>query len=264
MENKLYNENCLETMRRMNDDYLDCVITSPPYNVSIEYDEYNDNKTEEQYFNEMREIFSLLYSKLKDDGRLAINLPFEIGAIGNQEERIFIAAEFYKMLRDVGYKWAGFVRLVEKNSQCARRISQFGSYLSPSSPYIFNSEECVLILYKNVWKKNSKGVGYFNEENKREFIDLIRFGWKYQAETNQLTKATFSLDLPLSALKILTWENDLVYDCFMGSGTTAIACQSMNRKWIGSELSTSYYNKALIRIKNYIDFKWSAKSFFNI
>jgi site-specific DNA-methyltransferase (adenine-specific) len=261
-ENKLYNENCLDTMLRMEDNYLDCVITSPPYNVSIEYDAYDDNKPEEEYFMEMGEIFSTLYDKLKDDGRLALNLPFEIGAIGRQEERIFLTGEFYKMLRNIGYGWAGFVRLVENHSQCARRISQFGSYLSPSSPYIFNSEECVMILYKNVWKKQSKGISYFNEENKREFIDLIRFGWKYQAETNQLTKANFSLDLPLSALKILTWENDLVYDPFMGSGSTAIACQSMNRRWIGSELSTNYFNIANSRIKDFIDFKWRARSFF--
>ena len=259
-----YNENCIETMNRMENNYLDCVITSPPYNVCIKYDEYDDDKTEEEYFSNMREIFSLLYHKLKDDGRLALNIPIETSQINKQRNRLLLISEYYSMLRNIGYKWAGFVRLVEDSPQVAKRISQWGSWLSPSAPYLFNSEECVLILYKNSWKKRTKGTSYFNQDNKREFIDLCRFGWKYKPDTNPLTKATFSIDLPLSALKLLTWKEDLIYDPFMGSGSTAIACEMLSRKWIGSELSTSYYNKAYIRIKTHVDYKWSARAFFSI
>lgn len=259
-----YNENCLETMTRMEDNYIDFVVTSPPYNVCIDYDEYNDNKTEEDYFDDMRNIFSTLYSKMKDDGRLALNIPFETSPIDKQKDRLFLASEFWQLLKSIGFKWAGFVRLVEDSPQVAKRISQWGSWLSPSAPYLFNSEECVLILYKNQWKKINKGTSYFNEENKREFIDLARFGWKYKPDMNSLTKATFSIDLPLAALKLLTWQEDLVYDPFMGSGSTAIACEMLKRKWIGSELSTSYYKKALVRIKDHVDFKWAARGFFDI
>lgn len=262
MLNNFYNENCIETMSKMDDNYLDCVITSPPYNVCIEYDEYNDNRSEEDYFNEMRTIFSLLYNKMKDDGRVVVNIPFETSPIDKQKNRLFLASEFWQMLKEIGYKWAGFVRLVEDSPQVAKRISQWGSWLSPSAPYIFNSEECVLITYKNQWKKNERGISYFTDENKREFIDLVRFGWKYKPDVCPLTKATFSLDLPLSALKVLTWKDDLVYDPFMGSGSTAIACEMLNRKWIGSELSTSYYRKACLRIKDHQDIRWSARVFF--
>lgn len=264
MLDNFYNEHCLDTMRRMEDNSIDCVITSPPYNVCIDYDEYDDNRTEEEYFDEMRNIFSVLYSKLKNDGRLALNIPFETSGIDNQQDRLFLASEFWNMLKEIGYKWAGFVRLVEDSPQVAKRISQWGSWLSPSAPYLFNSEECVLILYKNQWKKESRGTPYWNEDNKREFIDLVRFGWKYKPDMNQLTKATFSVDLPLSALKLLTWQEDLIYDPFMGSGTTAIACEMLKRKWIGSELSTSYHRKACLRIKDHVDIKWSARAFFDI
>jgi site-specific DNA-methyltransferase (adenine-specific) len=264
MVNQIFNESCIETMNRMESNFLDCIITSPPYNVGIEYDEYEDSKTEEEYFNDMYNTFCLAYDKLKDDGRLALNIPMETGSIGNQENRVFLAGDFWRLLKDIGFQWGGFVRLVEDSPQVARRISQFGSWLSPSAPYICNSEECVLILYKNVWKKQNTGVSYFDDQKKREFIDLIKFGWKYKPDMNPLTKATFSLDLPLSALKILTWENDLVYDPFMGSGTTAIACHMLNRRWIGSEISKGYYKKASNRIKTCVDYKWSAKAFFEL
>ena len=260
----LYNEDCRNTMSKMIDNFIDCVITSPPYNVGIEYDEYDDNIPDDEYYDFITDVFSILYSKLKKDGRVALNIPFETFGKGKDKdnERQFLVGEYWNILKRIGFKWGGFVRLVEDNMQVAKRISQWGSWLSPSAPYIMNSEECVLILYKNEWKKINQGKSYFTSDKKREFIDLVRFGWKYKSEKKGLTKANYSVDLPLSALKILTWEEDLVYDPFIGSGTTAIACEELNRKWIGSELSSSYYEKAYMRIKDHIDFRWKAKVFF--
>ena len=59
----------------------------------------------------------------------------------------------------------------------------------------------------------------------------------------------------------LTKPGDLVYDPFMGSGTTAIACEELGRRWIGSELSPAYYKKASRRIKDFVDPAWKANIF---
>ena len=70
--NKIYNEDCLVGMRDIPDKSIHCIITSPPYNVGLDYDEYMDNKPYEDYLHWMKEIFSESYRVLTDDGRMLI------------------------------------------------------------------------------------------------------------------------------------------------------------------------------------------------
>lgn len=74
--------------------------------------------------------------------------------------------------------------------------------------------------------------------------------WNYRAELKKQTEANFSLDIPIQVLKILSFKNDLVLDPFLGSGTTAVACKMLNRKFIGIEISEQYIKIATERIKN--------------
>ena len=97
----------------------------------------------------------------------------------------------------------------------------------------------------------------YSEEDKKEFMELVFGKWKYMADTSSLTKATFSLDIPEKAIKILTYKGDTVLDPFMGSGTTAIASIKTGRNYIGIELSSNYMIKANERIEKF------KKEFFN-
>jgi site-specific DNA-methyltransferase (adenine-specific) len=138
--------------------------------------------------------------------------------------------------------------------------------MSSSAPYIYNPKECVIVAYKDTWKK--EGKTYFSgisdkqtdqtlidelKGNKRilykEFVKLTAGIWDYRAETRGLTQANFSIDLPKDALKILSVEEDTVLDPFMGSGTTGVACQKLGRKFIGYEISQKYFNIAKKRIE---------------
>jgi site-specific DNA-methyltransferase (adenine-specific) len=92
----------------------------------------------------------------------------------------------------------------------------------------------------------------YQDEDKKEFMNLVFGRWEYFADTKSLTKATFSLDIPSKAIKILTYKNDIVLDPFMGSGTTAVAAETLNRKWIGIELSENYTNIARERVKPFV------------
>lgn len=257
----LYNGECRTQMSKyVENESIDLVITSPPYNVGINYDDYNDDLLYSDYFNLMTFVFQFIYDKLKDDGRLALNIPYET-KFPKEEMRVFFVAEFWKLLKNIGFQWAGIVDLKEPSAQRVK-LSAWGSWLSPSAPYIYNPKECVIICYKNQWKKENKGISYFNESNKNEFIELTGGQWKYIPEFKGLTKANFSLDLPLSALKILSWENDTILDPFMGSGTTALACEMLKRKWIGIELSKNYCRIASSRIKKYIKASETVEKFF--
>lgn len=244
---KLYNEDCRDTLDRMENESIDLVVTSPPYNVGIKYDVHNDLMDPKEYYLFIRDIFNRLYHKLKIGGRIAINIPYEVNFKKQDGGREFLSAQYWSILKSIGYKWGGLVDL-EEDQPHRVKYSAWGSWLSPSAPYIYNPKECVILCCREQWKKINKGTSYFTKENKQEFIDLVTSGWKYRAETRGLTEANFSLDIPVPAIKLLTWKEDLVYDPFMGSGTTASACETLERRWIGSEISGQYCDVAKRRL----------------
>ena len=86
-------------------------------------------------------------------------------------------------------------------------------------------------------------------------MDLVYGQWDYFADTRQMTKATFSIDIPLKAIKILTYKNDLVLDPFVGSGTSLVAAVVSGRNWLGIELSEKYCEVAKKRVQQFIDSK---------
>lgn len=252
---KLINARCDKYItEEMEDNSVDLVITSPPYNIGIPYDEYDDKKEPAQYFFEMSVMFDMIRDKMKPDGRLCINVPYEVNMKHSESGgRMFMAGKWWGLLIGLGFKWAGLVDLQEKSPHKSKTTA-WGSWLSPSAPYIYNPKECCMILYKDQWKKENKGNSYFSDsqEHKNEFYEYVSGSWKYQAETKWLTQANFSLDIPLKALKILSWENDLVFDPFSGSGTTALACEMLNRRWIATELSSGYCIQSRDRISEYV------------
>jgi site-specific DNA-methyltransferase (adenine-specific) len=79
-------------------------------------------------------------------------------------------------------------------------------------------------------------------------MELVFGQWNYFADTKSLTKATFSMDIPTKAIKILSYKNDVILDPFAGSGTTLVAAQILERRWLGIELSENYKQIAETRI----------------
>jgi site-specific DNA-methyltransferase (adenine-specific) len=95
-----------------------------------------------------------------------------------------------------------------------------------------------------------KGISTITKE---EFLKSVTGVWDYKAETQGLTKANFALSLPLNAIKILSFKNDLVLDPFSGSATTALACLMTKRNYLGFEISEKYWKIGNNRLQNYID-----------
>jgi site-specific DNA-methyltransferase (adenine-specific) len=271
--NKIINGDCIEIMKTMPENSIDLIVTSPPYGVGIEYDVHDDDMAFEDYKVFSNQWLTEAFRVLKDDGRIALNIPYEINR-QDKGGRIFIVSEVWNIMQKIGYKFFGLVDLNE-NSPHRSKTTAWGSWMSPSSPYIYNPKECVILAYKKDRIKKVKGephwVGiveevetedgkkrnktFYTEDQKKEFMDLVYGQWDYFADTKQLTKATFSMDIPSKAIKILTYKNDLVLDPFAGSGTSLCAAEIHGRRWIGIELSPNYTEVARKRVQHFIDKK---------
>jgi site-specific DNA-methyltransferase (adenine-specific) len=273
MEKKMktiINGDCIEVMKTLDEGSVDLIVTSPPYGVGIEYDVHDDDMTPEEYLEFTRKWMTEAFRLLKDDGRIALNIPYEINRQA-KGGRVFIVSEIWQVMKEIGYKFFGIVDL-EEESPHRSRTTAWGSWMSPSAPYIYNPKECVILAYKKHHIKKVKGepewVGelgekedkngvmkpktFYTDEQKREFIDLVFGQWKYFADTRSMTKATFSMDIPTKAIKILTYKNDVVLDPFAGSGTTLVAAETLDRQWIGIELSPDYAEVARKRVNTFV------------
>jgi site-specific DNA-methyltransferase (adenine-specific) len=276
MENfigKIINGSCIEVMAKMSESSVDLIVTSPPYGVGIDYDTHDDDIEFEEYKIFSKEWLSQSFRVLKDDGRIALNIPYEINR-QTKGGRIFMVAELWKIMQEIGFKFFGVVDL-EEDSPHRSKTTAWGSWMSPSSPYIYNPKECIILGYKKNHIKKVKGVPewvgvptdveqedgsikkktIYQEEHKKEFMELVFGQWNYFADTKSLTKATFSMDIPTKAIKILTYKNDLVLDPFAGSGTSMVAAEILDRNWIGIELSENYCEVARKRVQGFIDKK---------
>ena len=271
--NTVINGDCIEVMKEMPEGVVDLIVTSPPYGVNIAYDVHDDDMEISEYLEFTRKWMTEAYKVLKDDGRIALNIPYEINRQA-KGGRIFFVSEVYQVMKEIGFKFFGVVDL-EEDSPHRSKTTAWGSWMSPSSPYIYNPKECMVLAYKKHHIKKVKGESQwkgeptiteegktkivYQEQDKKDFMELVFGQWKYLNDSRPMTKATFSMDIPTKAIKILSYKNDVILDPFNGSGTSCVAAEILDRRWIGIELSENYANIAKERIQSFVNLKRQQK-----
>ena len=239
--NKIHRADSLELIKKFPDNCIDIVLTSPPYNFGINYENTNDVNIWEDYFEKLFNIFKECVRVLKDSGRMIINVqPMFSDYIPTHH----LISNFF--LKE-GLIWKGEIIWEKNNYNC--KYCTWGSWKSPSSPYLKYSWEFVEIFCKNSLKKEGEKNNIDIEAE--EFKKWVYGKWSIAPERNMKKykhDAMFPEELVKRLLKLFSYKNDIVLDPFNGVGTTTKVAKQLNRKFIGIDISEEYCKTAESRI----------------
>ena len=241
LENKIILDSS-ENMKAIPDNSLHLMITSPPYNVSKEYDE---DLSLENYLELLKNVFKETYRVLVNGGRACINTA-------NLGRKPYIPLSDYisMMMIDIGFNMRG--EIIWNKGAGAGNSTAWGSWKSASNPTLRDVHEYILIFSKGDYKRK-KNKNNENTITKEEFMELTKSVWKMNPESAKKIghPAPFPIELPYKLIQLYSFTNDIILDPFIGSGTTAISALKSDRKYIGYETNETYIKLAENRIKPY-------------
>ena len=223
-------------MRTVKDNTFDCVVTSPPYNKGdinninahawtshINYDNYTDDMPQEEYENWQLNVLNELYRCIKSTGSVFYN---------------------HKVVRRDGV--CEFPQFVFKSKLKLYQmiIWDRGNTPDVGDRHLLPTTELIFWLVKDKPDVYRKQAVYKSEV------------WKFPPSKKNDHPASFPIDLPYNCILLTTKENDLVFDPFVGSGTTGVACKKLNRNFVGTDISEKYVKLAENNIiREVTDFK---------
>lgn len=253
--NKIYNENCFETMNRMGKQ-VDMILTSPPYNTSKtsgnindhqnRYDIHLDNMTNEQYIIWTIKLFENYDNILNENGVILYNLNYASGKI-NKDKHDLIWKVIYNVIEKTNFTIADQI-IWKKSTAIPDNMTPNKCTRICENVFVF----CRKLEY-NTFYSNKKIVNRMPHNNVPVYSTMKNLiEAKNNDGVNKLNKATFSNDFCIELLTMYAKENAIVYDSFMGVGTTAIACKNLSLNYIGSELSMAQCDYANIKLINNI------------
>lgn len=254
--NKIYNEGCFDTMTRMVEEgvKVDTIITSPFYNTNkkqgksitrshsdsslsyARYDLHVDSMTNEEYSEFTIDLFNKYAQVLKENGTVIYNLSY--GSNNTTAMNLVVA----DVIRNTDFTLVDVIvwkkRTAIPNNMSRNKLTRIVEFI-----YVFSrkSEEKTFHTNKKVVSQRQNGQS--NYENIHNYIEA-----KNNDGANPLNKATYSTDLVYQLLDIYVPDNSIVYDSFMGTGTTAVACKNRGFYFIGSEISPNQVEYANQRL----------------
>lgn len=242
--NKTYHEDCLLTMQKIDDGCIDAIITSPIYNTSrpgssldeacanIRYDECDDCRTDEEYIAWTIEIFNGFDKVLRKNGVVLYNLSY---SSENTHLMWMVVAEIMKQTNfivadNIIWKKSS----ASPNSTSKNKLTRICEYV-----FVFCRKSEFDTFDSNKEVSSLRTTGQIAYKNYFNFIEA-----RNNDGPNDIHKATYSSELVRKLLKLYVKPGSLVYDPFMGTGTTGYAAILEHMNYIGSEISARYVEMA--------------------
>lgn len=220
---KMLNSDFRNVMDFIKDDFT--IITDPPYNINYNYNSYNDNLPEKDYIN--------LISSFKNKKLAIIHYPEET-------MKYFIPA---LGVPDVVNTWCYNSNLPNRQHRLINFYNLKPDYTKVLQPFKNPNDKRI----KERIKKGVKGARSYDWFNDIQLVKNVT-----KQEHNH--PCPVPVKLMERIIKLTTKENDLIFDPFAGSGTTAIACINTKRRFVGTEIDSIYYDMAIDRISKGGDF----------
>ncbi|MCS6903806.1 MAG: site-specific DNA-methyltransferase [Bacteroidia bacterium] len=232
-----------ENMKEIPDNSIHLMITSPPYNVTKEYDE---DLTLEEYLQFLKKAFQETFRVLVNGGRACIN-------VANLGRKPYIPLSDYisHLMLEIGFQMRG--EIIWNKAASASPSTAWGSWQSASNPILRDVHEYILIFSKGSFRREKA-----NKEDtitKEQFVEWTKSVWTMQAESAKRVghPAPFPEELPFRLIQLYSFKGDIILDPFMGSGTTAVAAIKAGRKFIGYDKVEEYVMLARKRVKPYLE-----------
>lgn len=243
--NQIYNENNLDTMIRIPDNFINGLILSPPYNISVKRKDgyYNngysniDNLSEQEYLETRINEFKNFERILKNDGVICYNISY------STENPILSTLLISEIHKQTNLTLADIITWKKSNSL---------PFQSSSNRLSRVCELIYIIVKKDYIKtfKANKEISKINEKTNQKFFK--HYHNYIEAKNNDgykcKLKASFSQELVDKLINIYFEEGSLIYDPFTGIGTTQLSCIRNKCNYIGSELDKEHYDIAIDRI----------------
>lgn len=242
--------------KRLPDESVALVVTSPPYFAGKEYELASSKNdipgTYDEYLQLLKAVFAQCCKKLEPGGRIAVNAA----NLGRKPYRS-LSSDIISILEELGFLLRAEIIWVKSEGQsgsCA-----WGSFQSPANPVIRDMSERIIVASKGSF---SRALSARQREelhlpctvtmSQDEFMEYTNDIWKFQPDRASRVghPAPFPIELPRRLIALYTYEQDLVLDPFMGSGTTAIAALQSRRRFAGFELDDQYIALAEKRIQD--------------
>lgn len=246
----LYLGNCIDFLNQIPNETIQLIITSPPYNIGKEYERKLDI---EEYVFQQSQVIEECVRVLKDDGSIC----WEIGNYVENGEIIPLDYLLYNCFKRKNLKLRNrIVWHFGHGLHCSNRFS--GRYetilwFTKSDSYIFNLDE-VRIPQKYPGKKHFKGPNYGKYSSNPKGKNPSDVWDIPNVKSNHVEKTLHPCQFPIALVQrlvlALSNEQDIVFDPFLGVGSTAVAGIINNRKVAGSEIVKKYYDKSCERLKH--------------
>jgi site-specific DNA-methyltransferase (adenine-specific) len=230
-----------EQMKELPDNSVHLMITSPPYNVTKEYD---DDLNLEEYLVLLKNVWKETYRVLVPGGRACIN-------IANLGRKPYIPLHSYIInhMLEIGFQMRG--EIIWNKASSASPSTAWGSWLSAANPVLRDIHEYILIFSKDSFSHTSKGKE--STISKEEFLEWTKSVWTFPAVSAKKIghPAPFPEELPNRLIKLYSFKQDVVLDPFLGSGTTSLAAIKNGRNYVGYDTNKKYVELANRRVAEF-------------
>jgi site-specific DNA-methyltransferase (adenine-specific) len=217
------------------------IVTSPPYSLGMDYGQagYSDDQPYAHYLEWVRRWASTLLSVAAPDGRACVNIPLD----SNKGGKRAIYADYLRIFQDVG--WTYQTSIVWNEQNISRRTA-WGSWMSPSAPFVTAPVEMIAVFYKQTFRRPARG-GRRGDITRDEFLAWTLGTWTFAGANPRRVghPAPFPEELPRRLIKLYSYPDDLVLDPFLGSGTTLIAATRLGRRSMGVEINPQFCELAV-------------------